>query len=233
MHAELHVYMMAGPGSSLGCASAWLADSRGFDPRIRQHAFIEIVFLKLIQIGNCQLLAFVCLRVVGSTRAADCILWIQYLSQFKSYSDLKMLKQFTPNISLIQNPDCHSVLCAIQCTTPVVFSGLILAFETCLNLYCDIGPYKRQYRSSFWSIYQCVINWMVFTNFSFTDLWKLYVTLQNKKIRFICIVILWCQGGEDVYTILTLRLTAWYVFRLNIYILTDKRNATDFLCQRF
>ena len=28
-------------GSSLGSASAWYADGRGFDPRVRQHSFIE------------------------------------------------------------------------------------------------------------------------------------------------------------------------------------------------
>ena len=28
--------------SSVGCASAWHADGRGFDPRVRQHSFMEI-----------------------------------------------------------------------------------------------------------------------------------------------------------------------------------------------
>ena len=33
---------MAGPGSSVGCASAWFADGRGFDPHVRQHSFVVI-----------------------------------------------------------------------------------------------------------------------------------------------------------------------------------------------
>ena len=32
----------AGRGSSVGCASAWYADGRGFDPHVRQHSFVEI-----------------------------------------------------------------------------------------------------------------------------------------------------------------------------------------------
>ena len=30
------------PGGSVGCASAWHADGRGFNPRVRQHSFVEI-----------------------------------------------------------------------------------------------------------------------------------------------------------------------------------------------
>ena len=50
--------MYAGRGSSIGCASAWYADGRGFDPHARQHSFGEfgheiiptaILFLPLIQ----------------------------------------------------------------------------------------------------------------------------------------------------------------------------------------
>ena len=33
---------LAGRGSSVGCASAWYADGRGFDPYVRQHSFVEI-----------------------------------------------------------------------------------------------------------------------------------------------------------------------------------------------
>ena len=29
-------------GSSVGCAFAWYADGRGFDPHVRQHSFMEI-----------------------------------------------------------------------------------------------------------------------------------------------------------------------------------------------
>ena len=29
-------------GDSIGCASAWYADGRGFDPHVRQHSFLEI-----------------------------------------------------------------------------------------------------------------------------------------------------------------------------------------------
>ena len=32
----------AGRGSSVGCASAWYADGRGYDPHVRQHSFMEI-----------------------------------------------------------------------------------------------------------------------------------------------------------------------------------------------
>ena len=28
--------------SLIGCASAWYADGRGFDPHVRQHSFVEI-----------------------------------------------------------------------------------------------------------------------------------------------------------------------------------------------
>ena len=33
--------LWAGRGSSTGCASAWYAGGRGFDPHIRQHSFVE------------------------------------------------------------------------------------------------------------------------------------------------------------------------------------------------
>ena len=33
---------MTGPSSSVGCASAWSADGRGFDPPVRQYSFVEI-----------------------------------------------------------------------------------------------------------------------------------------------------------------------------------------------
>ena len=32
----------AAPGRSVGCASAWHADVRGFNPRVRQHSFVVI-----------------------------------------------------------------------------------------------------------------------------------------------------------------------------------------------
>ena len=32
----------AGPASSVGCATAWYADGRGFSPPVRQHSFVEI-----------------------------------------------------------------------------------------------------------------------------------------------------------------------------------------------
>ena len=32
----------AGPGSLVGCMSAWHVDGRGFDPQVRQHSFVEI-----------------------------------------------------------------------------------------------------------------------------------------------------------------------------------------------
>ena len=34
--------LIAGPGSSVGCASAWHADGRELDLRVRQHSFVEI-----------------------------------------------------------------------------------------------------------------------------------------------------------------------------------------------
>ena len=52
---------LAGPGSSVGCASAWHADGRGIDPRVRQQSFVEIgheimstaiLSLPLIQVGQ-------------------------------------------------------------------------------------------------------------------------------------------------------------------------------------
>ena len=48
-------------GRSIGCASAWYADDRGFDPTARQHSFLEIgreiisrdiLFLPMIQEGQ-------------------------------------------------------------------------------------------------------------------------------------------------------------------------------------
>ena len=33
---------LAGRGSSIGCASAWYADGRGFDLHVRKHSFVEI-----------------------------------------------------------------------------------------------------------------------------------------------------------------------------------------------
>ena len=54
-------FQLAGPGSSVGCASAWHADGRGFDPRVRQYSFVEsgleiistaILYLPLIQVGQ-------------------------------------------------------------------------------------------------------------------------------------------------------------------------------------
>ena len=51
---------LRGRGSSIGCASAWYADSHGFDPNVRQHSFVEFgheiiytdtVSLLLIQAG--------------------------------------------------------------------------------------------------------------------------------------------------------------------------------------
>ena len=56
----------AGPGMSVGCASAWHADGRGFDPRVRQHSFVEnsheiistaILSLPLIQVGQLSVTA--------------------------------------------------------------------------------------------------------------------------------------------------------------------------------
>ena len=34
--------LCTGPASSVGCASAWYADGRGFDHPARQHSFVEI-----------------------------------------------------------------------------------------------------------------------------------------------------------------------------------------------
>ena len=57
---------LAGPGSSVGCASAWHADGRGFDPRVRQHSFVgtghkiistAILSLPLIQVGQLSVTA--------------------------------------------------------------------------------------------------------------------------------------------------------------------------------
>ena len=61
-----------GPGSSVGCASAWHADNRGFDPRVWQHSFVEIgheiisttiLSLPLIQVG--QLMSKGCALSIG------------------------------------------------------------------------------------------------------------------------------------------------------------------------
>ena len=38
----MHQFNIAGPGSLVGCMSAWYADSHGFDPWVRQHSFMEI-----------------------------------------------------------------------------------------------------------------------------------------------------------------------------------------------
>ena len=38
----LHKFMLAGTGSSVRCAPTWHEDGRGFDPRTRQHSFVEI-----------------------------------------------------------------------------------------------------------------------------------------------------------------------------------------------
>ena len=52
---------VAEPGSSVGSVSAWHADGRGFDPRLRQQSFMEagheiistaILSLVLIQVGQ-------------------------------------------------------------------------------------------------------------------------------------------------------------------------------------
>ena len=37
----VYTAILAGRGSSVGCASAWYADGRGFDPHVRQHTFLE------------------------------------------------------------------------------------------------------------------------------------------------------------------------------------------------
>ena len=34
--------LVAGRGSSVGCTSAWYADSRGLDPHVQRHSFVEI-----------------------------------------------------------------------------------------------------------------------------------------------------------------------------------------------
>ena len=53
--------IQAGCGSSVGFASAWYADGRGFDPHVRHHPFVDIgheitsmviVSLPLIQEGQ-------------------------------------------------------------------------------------------------------------------------------------------------------------------------------------
>ena len=39
----LHFFRnIVGRGSSVGCASAWYADGRRFDPQVRQHSFVDI-----------------------------------------------------------------------------------------------------------------------------------------------------------------------------------------------
>ena len=44
---KIHYYnckpteQFVGRGSSVGCASAWYADGRGFDPHVRQSSFVE------------------------------------------------------------------------------------------------------------------------------------------------------------------------------------------------
>ena len=51
----------AGPGSSVGCVSAWNSGRHGLDPPVRQHSFVEIGYeiistailsLPLIQVGQ-------------------------------------------------------------------------------------------------------------------------------------------------------------------------------------
>ena len=39
---QLQTTSGAGRGSSVGCASAWYADGRGFDHHVRQYSFVEI-----------------------------------------------------------------------------------------------------------------------------------------------------------------------------------------------
>ena len=39
---HLHPKWLQRGGSSVGCASAWHTDGRRFDPRVRQHSFVEI-----------------------------------------------------------------------------------------------------------------------------------------------------------------------------------------------
>ena len=36
------ILLSVGHSSSVGCASAWYVDGRGFDPHVRQHPFVEI-----------------------------------------------------------------------------------------------------------------------------------------------------------------------------------------------
>ena len=57
----LSTYSQAGPGSSVGCASAWHVDGRGFDHVVRQHSFVtigheiistDILSIPLIQVGQ-------------------------------------------------------------------------------------------------------------------------------------------------------------------------------------
>ena len=73
IHSVCYTLLLAGPASSVGCASAWYADGRGFGPPVRQHSFVEIgheiiytaIFpLPLIQVGP-QLLAKVCALSTG------------------------------------------------------------------------------------------------------------------------------------------------------------------------
>ena len=62
MYAWLFYFTIpAGPGRSPRCASDGYADGRGFNPRARQHSFVEIgyeiistaiLFLPLIQVGQ-------------------------------------------------------------------------------------------------------------------------------------------------------------------------------------
>ena len=53
--------ILAVPGSSVRCASAWHAEVCGFGPRVKQHSFVKIgheinttamLFLPLIQVGQ-------------------------------------------------------------------------------------------------------------------------------------------------------------------------------------
>ena len=53
---------MAGRGSSVGCASAWCADGRGFDPHVWKYSFVAVgheiistVILSLLMIQEGQL----------------------------------------------------------------------------------------------------------------------------------------------------------------------------------
>ena len=73
--AQVILLSLAWPGSSVGCASAWHADGRGFNPRIRQHSFVEIgheiistaiLSLPLIQIGQLSDLQLVLVNRLGS-----------------------------------------------------------------------------------------------------------------------------------------------------------------------